>query len=529
MEAARRRSADDRLVHLERLPARPARAREPGAPAARAGRRAAAGRPALGRTRPTAIDLARAGRSVAVATGTASGKSLCYQVPIAEAVRAATRAGTALLLFPTKALAQDQLRSLGDLDVPGLVAACLRRRHRPRGAGVGPAPRQRRAHQPRHAPRRPAPAPRPLGRRSSCGCATSWSTSCTRSGASSAPTSPTSCAGCAGCARTTARDPTFVFGSATIGEPGRLAVGAVRARRGRGDRRRLAPRRAALRPLEPAAARRARPGARASANGETAALLAELVGARLPHASPSAAAARAPSSSPPTPAPACGRRRWPARSAPTAAATSPPSAGRSRHELFAGASGASWPPAPSSSASTSAASTPACSTASPAPSPRCGSRRAGPGGRSSGRSPCSWPATTSSTSGSWPTPSELFSRPPEPAVVNPSNPFVLAAPPRLRRLRAAAHARRRRATGATTSTRACAASCSTTALAVRGGRAVLVGPGLAGVGRSGCAPARPTSTASPTHDGAPRRHGRREPGLRRRCTRAPSTSTRARR
>jgi DEAD/DEAH box helicase domain-containing protein len=75
-----------------------------------------------------AVDLARAGTSVAVSTGTASGKSLCYQMPVAEA---ALDGGTALLLFPTKALAQDQLRSLGALGragdppgdgVPGLVA-----------------------------------------------------------------------------------------------------------------------------------------------------------------------------------------------------------------------------------------------------------------------------------------------------------------------------------------------------------------------------------------------------------------------
>ena len=49
-------------------------------------------------------------------------------------------------------------------------------------------------------------------------------------------------------------DPTFVFSSATIGEPGRLASRAVRARRRRGHRRRLAPRRAPVRALEPAGA-----------------------------------------------------------------------------------------------------------------------------------------------------------------------------------------------------------------------------------------------------------------------------------
>ena len=70
-----------------------------------------------------AIDAVRAGTSVAVATGTASGKSLCYQVPIVEAALAADPPSTALAVFPTKALAQDQLRALHRLEVPGLVAA----------------------------------------------------------------------------------------------------------------------------------------------------------------------------------------------------------------------------------------------------------------------------------------------------------------------------------------------------------------------------------------------------------------------
>jgi len=72
-----------------------------------------------------AIDLARAGTSVAVATGTASGKSLCYQLPIAEAVADQEGEGgpaTALLIYPTKALAQDQLRSMGVFAPLGVVA-----------------------------------------------------------------------------------------------------------------------------------------------------------------------------------------------------------------------------------------------------------------------------------------------------------------------------------------------------------------------------------------------------------------------
>src|SRR5215831_10088950 len=67
------------------------------------------------------IDALTAGRNIVVATGTASGKSLCYQVPIVSSVVAGRR-DTALLVFPTKALAQDQLRALRSWLVPGLRA-----------------------------------------------------------------------------------------------------------------------------------------------------------------------------------------------------------------------------------------------------------------------------------------------------------------------------------------------------------------------------------------------------------------------
>jgi len=69
-----------------------------------------------------AIEALRAGRNVVVATGTASGKSLCYQLPIVDSVVTGSR-DTALLVFPTKALAQDQLRSFREWLVPDVVAA----------------------------------------------------------------------------------------------------------------------------------------------------------------------------------------------------------------------------------------------------------------------------------------------------------------------------------------------------------------------------------------------------------------------
>lgn len=58
--------------------------------------------------------LAHAGKHVVVCTSTASGKSLCYNLPILEALVRDPQA-TALYMFPTKALAQDQLRALKEL------------------------------------------------------------------------------------------------------------------------------------------------------------------------------------------------------------------------------------------------------------------------------------------------------------------------------------------------------------------------------------------------------------------------------
>jgi len=58
-----------------------------------------------------AAEHARSGRHVVVATGTASGKSLAYQLPVLTAL-AADRRATALYLSPTKALGADQLRSV---------------------------------------------------------------------------------------------------------------------------------------------------------------------------------------------------------------------------------------------------------------------------------------------------------------------------------------------------------------------------------------------------------------------------------
>jgi DEAD/DEAH box helicase domain-containing protein len=72
-----------------------------------------------------AVDRALAGGNVMVATSSASGKTLCYNIPVMEAV-SRDPYGCALYLFPTKALAQDQLRTLhqvfGPLIAPDATA-----------------------------------------------------------------------------------------------------------------------------------------------------------------------------------------------------------------------------------------------------------------------------------------------------------------------------------------------------------------------------------------------------------------------
>ncbi len=73
-----------------------------------------------------AISAARAGRHVAIATPTASGKSLCFHLPVLEAL-AKDPSASAIFLYPTKALSRDQehnLRALvtdAGLGLPAIV------------------------------------------------------------------------------------------------------------------------------------------------------------------------------------------------------------------------------------------------------------------------------------------------------------------------------------------------------------------------------------------------------------------------
>jgi DEAD/DEAH box helicase domain-containing protein len=121
-ELSARLPADDgcaRVLHRVRLPARRARTVPLPAdlPALLRDRLERAGIGALYTHQAAALDAVRRGRHVVVATGTASGKSLCYQLPVLERLLADDKA-TALYLAPTKALAHDQLRALRDFRLP---------------------------------------------------------------------------------------------------------------------------------------------------------------------------------------------------------------------------------------------------------------------------------------------------------------------------------------------------------------------------------------------------------------------------
>ena len=104
------------IAHVETLAERPGQFVEPSQPLPEAlsdmlGRRRVV---QLYSHQVAALESARAKKDFVVVTGTASGKTLCYNLPIFESCLADPEA-RALYLFPTKALAQDQLKGLLEL------------------------------------------------------------------------------------------------------------------------------------------------------------------------------------------------------------------------------------------------------------------------------------------------------------------------------------------------------------------------------------------------------------------------------
>jgi DEAD/DEAH box helicase domain-containing protein len=106
----------DQIVHAEQFPARPVRygvLRRPlHLPLTEALRRCGIAR--LYAHQVDALEAVRDGESVIVTTATASGKTLCYLLPVLETLVLDPDA-RALFLYPTKALAQDQLDALDEL------------------------------------------------------------------------------------------------------------------------------------------------------------------------------------------------------------------------------------------------------------------------------------------------------------------------------------------------------------------------------------------------------------------------------
>jgi DEAD/DEAH box helicase domain-containing protein len=117
---------DEGLVHLSRLPARAAESLPlpEDLPSVLRGRLEHLGVPQLWSHQAEAWRRARAGEHLVIATGTASGKSLCYQLPVLDRLLADDKAA-ALYLAPTKALAHDQLRALRGFRLPQVRAATL--------------------------------------------------------------------------------------------------------------------------------------------------------------------------------------------------------------------------------------------------------------------------------------------------------------------------------------------------------------------------------------------------------------------
>ena len=113
------------LEHVEILPERPGQFAEPSTPLPTALKRLLASRGVkqLYSHQVAALEAARERKNWVAVTGTASGKTLCYNLPILEEIispppqSAGERSSNsrALYLYPTKALAQDQLKGLLEL------------------------------------------------------------------------------------------------------------------------------------------------------------------------------------------------------------------------------------------------------------------------------------------------------------------------------------------------------------------------------------------------------------------------------
>ncbi len=115
---------DGQIAHIEYIPAREASYAELNEPLAAELQDCLTkhGLSPLYEHQAAAVNAARRGSHVMVATSSASGKTLCYNAAVMQAILTEPWS-RALYLFPTKALAQDQLRNLHELFSPCLLPA----------------------------------------------------------------------------------------------------------------------------------------------------------------------------------------------------------------------------------------------------------------------------------------------------------------------------------------------------------------------------------------------------------------------
>jgi len=109
----------EQIVHIQRIPPQDETFGKPDKPLNPAvqARLESLGISRLYSHQAEAVNAISCGKNVIVATPSASGKTLCYQLATLEAILS-DGSSRALYLFPTKALAQDQLRSLRQLASP---------------------------------------------------------------------------------------------------------------------------------------------------------------------------------------------------------------------------------------------------------------------------------------------------------------------------------------------------------------------------------------------------------------------------
>ena len=189
-----------------------------------------------------------------VVTPTASGKTLCYNLPVLDRILKDPDA-RALYLFPTKALAQDQLAELyamiealgadiGTFTYDGDTPQDARKAIRARAHVVVTNPDMLHKgilpHHTKWVKLLREPALRDRGRAAQ------------PTAASTARTSPTSSGACAGSAGSTAREPQFLCSSATIGNPKELAEALTGREMTLIDESGAPARREVLRDLQPA-------------------------------------------------------------------------------------------------------------------------------------------------------------------------------------------------------------------------------------------------------------------------------------